>query len=334
MPGLGEGEIGPDVDDPALTLEVWRERIRRHPGELKNLLRNQAFVAGIGNAYSDEILHAARLLPFRKRSTLAEEEVDALYEATRSTVAARDRGPARARPTDLRDAGPRLPRGPHEGRSAVSAMRDPDHRGQGRWLRDVVLPRLPALSRDQGSSRTWPTRSSRGLSMPLSSWRTATVVPNSRGDPAQGVAAADLVGRRSRRRSGCLGPGSRRRPRPSVGTRVRLARRRGGGGRSRRAAARRRRRPTAPTPTCAGVSSGPPLERRAIDDRGEGDGHQGDQAALAGPALRCAAPASQMDRRPWSRTSGAVRVTARRATVVAGRCGPATAAAVGSCAAR
>ncbi len=87
VPGLGEGEIGPDVDDPALTLEAWRERIRRHPGELKNLLRNQAFVAGIGNAYSDEILHAARLLPFRKRSTLAEEEVDALYGAARSTVA-------------------------------------------------------------------------------------------------------------------------------------------------------------------------------------------------------------------------------------------------------
>ena len=86
VPGLGEGEIGPDIDDPALTLEAWRERIRRHPGELKNLLRNQAFVAGIGNAYSDEILHAARLLPFRKRTTLAEEEVDALYAAARSTV--------------------------------------------------------------------------------------------------------------------------------------------------------------------------------------------------------------------------------------------------------
>ena len=88
VPGLGEGEIGPDVDDPGLTLEVWRDRIRRHPGELKNLLRNQAFVAGIGNAYSDEILHAARLLPFRKRSTLAEEEVDALHAATQSTVEA------------------------------------------------------------------------------------------------------------------------------------------------------------------------------------------------------------------------------------------------------
>jgi formamidopyrimidine-DNA glycosylase len=86
VPGL-DATQGPDADDPALTLEIWRSRIRRHQGELKNMLRNQEFVAGIGNAYSDEILHAARLLPFRKRSTLADEEVDALYEATRSTLA-------------------------------------------------------------------------------------------------------------------------------------------------------------------------------------------------------------------------------------------------------
>jgi len=87
VPGLGGTDQGPDADDPALTLDVWRERIRRHPGELKNLLRNQSFVAGIGNAYSDEILHAAKLLPFRKRSSLAAEEVDALYAATRTTLA-------------------------------------------------------------------------------------------------------------------------------------------------------------------------------------------------------------------------------------------------------
>jgi formamidopyrimidine-DNA glycosylase len=86
VPGLGTDEIGPDADDPSLTLEAWRERIRRHPGELKNLLRNQSFVAGIGNAYSDEVLHAARLLPFRKRSMLAPEEVDALYEGMRATL--------------------------------------------------------------------------------------------------------------------------------------------------------------------------------------------------------------------------------------------------------
>jgi formamidopyrimidine-DNA glycosylase len=87
VPGAVPGEMGPDADDPALTLDVWRSRIRRHPGELKNLLRNQEFVTGIGNAYSDEILHAARLLPTRKRGTLAPEEVDDLYDATRSVLA-------------------------------------------------------------------------------------------------------------------------------------------------------------------------------------------------------------------------------------------------------
>lgn len=88
VPGMGPDELGPDALDPALTLEAWRTRIRRHPGELKNLLRNQAFVAGIGNAYSDEILHAARLQPFRKRASLAPEEVDELYAAMRTTLEA------------------------------------------------------------------------------------------------------------------------------------------------------------------------------------------------------------------------------------------------------
>ena len=85
IPGL-DAELGPDADDPKLTLASWHERIRRHPGELKNLLKNQAFVAGIGNAYSDEILHAAGLLPFRKRSSLAPEEIGALHAATGSTL--------------------------------------------------------------------------------------------------------------------------------------------------------------------------------------------------------------------------------------------------------
>jgi formamidopyrimidine-DNA glycosylase len=85
--GLEDRDQGPDADSPELALDVWRQRIRRHPGELKALLRNQAFVAGIGNAYSDEILHAAKLSPFRKRASLAPEEVDALYDATRSTLA-------------------------------------------------------------------------------------------------------------------------------------------------------------------------------------------------------------------------------------------------------
>jgi formamidopyrimidine-DNA glycosylase len=88
IPGRAAGEMGPDALDPALTVETWRERIRKHPGELKNLLRNQAFVAGIGNAYSDEILWGARLLPFRKRSSLSAAEIDELYASMRETLTA------------------------------------------------------------------------------------------------------------------------------------------------------------------------------------------------------------------------------------------------------
>ena len=107
VPGTGPDEIGPDADDPVLTVDIWRSRIRRHPGELKNVLRNQAFVAGIGNAYSDEILHAARLLPSRRRGTLAPEEIDELYVAMRSTLAGamatlRDRVPPTFE-TEVRD---------------------------------------------------------------------------------------------------------------------------------------------------------------------------------------------------------------------------------------
>jgi len=82
----GWTEMGPDADDPALTLEAFRQRIRRHPGELKSLLRNSKFVAGIGNAYSDEILWAAKLAPLRRRSSLNSEEVDRLYLAMRSVL--------------------------------------------------------------------------------------------------------------------------------------------------------------------------------------------------------------------------------------------------------
>jgi formamidopyrimidine-DNA glycosylase len=85
-PVAGWDEQGPDADDPKLTLDVWRARIAKHNGELKNLLRNQAFVAGIGNAYSDEILWEAKLAPFRTRASLAPAEVDALYAATRKVL--------------------------------------------------------------------------------------------------------------------------------------------------------------------------------------------------------------------------------------------------------
>ena len=79
----GWDTLGPDADDEAFDLETWQARIKRHNGELGNLLKNQEFMAGIGNAYSDEILWAARVAPFRKRASLAPEESEALWRAAR-----------------------------------------------------------------------------------------------------------------------------------------------------------------------------------------------------------------------------------------------------------
>lgn len=79
--------LGPDADDTAFDLAAWQGRIKRHNGELQNLLKNQEFMAGIGNAYSDEILWAARVAPFRKRASLAPEESEALWYSTREVCA-------------------------------------------------------------------------------------------------------------------------------------------------------------------------------------------------------------------------------------------------------
>jgi len=84
---VGWDSLGPDADDPALDLDVWQARIKRHNTELQNLLKNQEFIAGIGNAYSDEILWAARVAPFRKRASLAAEESERLWQAAHEVPA-------------------------------------------------------------------------------------------------------------------------------------------------------------------------------------------------------------------------------------------------------
>jgi formamidopyrimidine-DNA glycosylase len=75
-------EMGPEADALAADgLDAFRRRLRRYRDELKDLLRNQAFAAGVGNAYSDEILFEARLLPLRRRASLKPDEEAALFEA-------------------------------------------------------------------------------------------------------------------------------------------------------------------------------------------------------------------------------------------------------------
>jgi formamidopyrimidine-DNA glycosylase len=76
---------GLDVMDA--TLEAFRARIKAENHTLKRTLTDQSILGGIGNAYSDEILHRARLSPFLLTEQITDEQVERLYEATRETLA-------------------------------------------------------------------------------------------------------------------------------------------------------------------------------------------------------------------------------------------------------
>jgi len=64
----------------------FRERLTPYRGEIKGVLTRGECIAGIGNAYADEILWAARLHPYRKRTALTSEEIDRLYAAMQSVL--------------------------------------------------------------------------------------------------------------------------------------------------------------------------------------------------------------------------------------------------------
>ena len=79
--------LGPDPLAEAFTLEVFAGIVASHRMQIKGLLRDQSIIAGIGNAYSDEILHVAKLSPFALAASLKEADVERLYAALRTTLA-------------------------------------------------------------------------------------------------------------------------------------------------------------------------------------------------------------------------------------------------------
>ncbi|WP_100364839.1 Fpg/Nei family DNA glycosylase [Diaminobutyricimonas aerilata] len=84
VPGIAS--LGPDPLDGAFTVDVLGGILKRAGrAQIKGVLRNQGNIAGIGNAYSDEILHVAKMSPF-KPATLDEDETARLYDAIRSTL--------------------------------------------------------------------------------------------------------------------------------------------------------------------------------------------------------------------------------------------------------
>jgi formamidopyrimidine-DNA glycosylase len=68
------------------SLDAFRETLRPESHTLKRALTDPRLLSGIGNAYSDEILHAARLSPLKRTADLTPDETNRFYEATRDTL--------------------------------------------------------------------------------------------------------------------------------------------------------------------------------------------------------------------------------------------------------
>jgi formamidopyrimidine-DNA glycosylase len=82
-PALVEGvaRLGPDPLAPGFDADLLGQRLRATTGHVKGALADQAIIAGVGNAYSDEALLVARLSPFKKAASLSDDEVARLHDA-------------------------------------------------------------------------------------------------------------------------------------------------------------------------------------------------------------------------------------------------------------
>ncbi len=94
VPGIAR--LGPDPLTEEFTVDVLRGILEREGRkQIKGVLRHQGTIAGIGNAYSDELLHAARMSPFKPANSLDDAELATLYAAIRDVLGeavARSRG--------------------------------------------------------------------------------------------------------------------------------------------------------------------------------------------------------------------------------------------------
>ena len=77
--------LGPDVLS-GITFEEFQARLKKFNGEIKGVLTRGAFISGIGNAYSDEILFAAGISPFKKCRALKPDELRALHTQCREVL--------------------------------------------------------------------------------------------------------------------------------------------------------------------------------------------------------------------------------------------------------
>jgi formamidopyrimidine-DNA glycosylase len=77
----GIARLGPDPLTPGFDVAALSQALASRPGNLKTVLTDQSVLAGVGNAYSDEALHVARMSPFKSAAKLSPAEMERLYTA-------------------------------------------------------------------------------------------------------------------------------------------------------------------------------------------------------------------------------------------------------------
>jgi DNA-formamidopyrimidine glycosylase len=82
----GVASLGPDPLAPDFTADTLAKLLSGRRTQVKGVLRDQHIIAGIGNAYSDEVLHAAKMSPFKIASSMTPADVATLYEAIKTTL--------------------------------------------------------------------------------------------------------------------------------------------------------------------------------------------------------------------------------------------------------
>jgi formamidopyrimidine-DNA glycosylase len=82
----GVASLGPDPLDGSFSVDTLAKLLAGRRTQIKGLLRDQSVIAGIGNAYSDEVLHAAKMSPFRLAASLSPDEVAALHSVIVTTL--------------------------------------------------------------------------------------------------------------------------------------------------------------------------------------------------------------------------------------------------------
>ncbi|WP_295782865.1 DNA-formamidopyrimidine glycosylase family protein [uncultured Microbacterium sp.] len=102
VPGIAR--LGPDPLSAGFDRVAFGSLLADRRTQIKGVLRDQSIIAGVGNAYSDEILHAAKMTPYALAATLSDDEVDRLFTAMTTTLAEAVDEARGKPPAELKDA--------------------------------------------------------------------------------------------------------------------------------------------------------------------------------------------------------------------------------------